>query len=169
MNNDYTLYDLVDKDDEVLNSEVQEFDFEEPPIDPLELTYSLVHTMVTNKGLGLAANQLGLPYRVFAMQATPFIVCFNPRIVDMSVKQVLLDEGCLTFPNFYVKIKRPETIKVRYTEPNGEIQTRSFTGMSSRVFQHELDHLNGILFLERATKYHKEQAFNQKKKRERHG
>jgi peptide deformylase len=169
MNNDYTLYDLVDSDNEILNSEVPDFDFEEPPIDPIELTYSLVHTMVTNKGIGLAANQLGLPYRVFAMQAQPFIVCFNPRIVDMSVNQILLEEGCLTFPNLIVKIKRPESIRVRFAQPNGEIKTEMFTGLSARIFQHELDHLNGIVFVDRATRYHKEQALRQKRKRDKNG
>ena len=161
-----TLYELVDSDNEVLNSEVPDFDFQDPLIDPIEFAFSLVHTMVTNKGIGLAANQLGLPYRAFVMQAQPFIVCYNPKIVDMSIKQIVLEEGCLSYEGLFIKIKRPESIKVRYTEPNGEIQTRMLVGLSSRIFQHELDHLNGLLFIDRATRYHKEQAFNQKKKRE---
>ena len=83
---------------------------------------------------------------------------FNPRIVDISSEMVYLEEGCLSYPNLWVKIKRPKKIKVRFTNPDGQTETRVFDGMSARVFQHELDHLDGILHVKRANKFHLDQA-----------
>jgi peptide deformylase len=116
-------------------------------------------------GLGLAANQVGVPYRVFAMRGQPQnFVCFNPRIVLPSSEQIILDEGCLSFPGLVVKVKRPRHIRVRFDTPNGDTRTETFIGMSARVFQHELDHLNGLLYFNKANRYHKEIALKKWKK-----
>ena len=140
------------------------FDFENPSVDPVELAHDLAQTMIENDGLGLAANQIGIKARAFAMMGEQIVVCFNPRIVDFSGDQVYLEEGCLSFPNLYVKIKRHKKIKVRYTEPNGNVVTNVYDGITARVFQHELDHLNGIVHTQRANRYHLEQARKQAKK-----
>jgi peptide deformylase len=71
---------------------------------------------------------------------------------------VSLEEGCLTFPGLTVKIKRPQHIRVRFTKPNNETITRQFTGMTARIFQHELDHLDGIIFYNRANRFHRDRA-----------
>jgi peptide deformylase len=92
------------------------------------------------------------------MRAENIIGCFNPKIVDISSEMVYLEEGCLSYPNLWVKIKRPRRIKVRFTHPDGQTETRQFDGMSARVFQHELDHLDGIVHTKRANSYHLEQA-----------
>lgn len=149
---------LVEPSNSLLRTELQPFDFANPPIDTAQLSMDLAKFMMDNNGIGLAANQVGLPYRVFVMRGTPILACFNPRIVDYSQEEIYLEEGCLTYPGLYVKIKRPKKIKCRYTMPNGETITQVFDGMTARVFQHELDHLNGIDFLSRATLYHREQA-----------
>jgi peptide deformylase len=116
--------------------------------------------MYEYNGLGLAANQVGEPYRIFAMRGQPEnFVCFNPKIVQPSEMEVVLEEGCLTYPGLLVKIKRPQHIRVRFQMPNGETVTKQFTGMTARVFQHEMDHLDGIVFFNRANRYHKELAF----------
>ena len=115
--------------------------------------------MYEKNGIGLAANQVGLPYRAFAMRGHPQnFVCFNPRIVQPSEQEVILEEGCLTYPGLLVKIKRPQHVRVRFTMANGETRTDTFTGMTARIFQHELDHLNGIKFFDRANRYHRDQA-----------
>jgi peptide deformylase len=115
--------------------------------------------MYENNGLGLAANQVGTPYRIFAMRAAPEnFVCFNPKIVQQSEQTVTLEEGCLTYPGLIVKIKRPEFIRVRFQTPNGDTLTKQFIGMSARVFQHEIDHLDGIRFYDKANKFHRDQA-----------
>jgi peptide deformylase len=152
------IQELVDKNDSILKREMKPFDFSNPPVDPVVLYNDLAETMIENGGIGLSANQVGLPYRFFVMRSEEIIGCFNPKIVDFSSEQVILEEGCLSYPNLYVKIKRPKIIKVRYTLPNGETVTRKFDGITARCFQHELDHLNGIVYTKRANKIHLEQA-----------
>jgi peptide deformylase len=156
-------YDLIDCNAEVLKNPLPRFDFNKPPMDPIELAHILAESMLKNNGMGLAANQIGLPHRVFAIKANPIIVCFNPLIVDESEDKIYLDEGCLSYPGFMVKVKRSKTIKIRYTEPNGNVVTKTFDGLTARIAQHEYDHLQGINFTKRANKIHLEQARNRLK------
>jgi peptide deformylase len=115
--------------------------------------------MYENNGLGVAANQVGVPYRIFAMRGAPEnFVCYNPKIVSQSKDEVVLEEGCLSYPGLLVKIKRPTVVRVRFNTPNGDSLTKQFIGMSARVFQHEYDHLQGIRFYDRANKFHRDQA-----------
>jgi len=155
---------LVDENDPILTKVCEKFDFENPPVDPIELAQDLVRLLHERNGIGVSANQVGLPYRVFALRGSPEnFVCFNPRIVDVSSETNLLEEGCLTYPGLFVKIKRPRHIKVRFQTPNGDTRTETFVGMSARAFQHEMDHLDGIIFYNRANKYHRDLAFKRRK------
>jgi peptide deformylase len=121
--------------------------------------------MHDSNGIGLAANQVGIPYRVFAMRGQPEnFVCFNPRIVQYSNETIVLEEGCLTYPGLIVKIKRPQHIRCRFQTPNGDTLTKQFTGMTARVFQHELDHLNGKIFYNQANRVHRDQALKKWRK-----
>lgn len=153
---------LVNNTDQILYTKTERFDFSNPPIDPSELAHILAQTMIANNGIGLAAPQIGLPYRAFVLTGKPILCCFNPIIVDTSSEQIYLEEGCLSFPNLIVKIKRPKIIRARYTMPNGETVTNKFIGMTARTFQHELDHLNGVVFTQRANSYHLEKARKKK-------
>ena len=152
------ILDLVDHRDPILRQELEPFNFTNPPVNPLDLVTDLAETMLHHNGIGISANQCGLPYRVFVLSGSELIPCFNPKIVDISSEMIYLDEGCLSFPGLYVKIKRPRKIKVRYTEPNGNTTTRVFDGITARVFQHELNHLDGKVFTDLATVYHLQQA-----------
>lgn len=140
-------YHLVTPDDPILREKIPDFDFKNPPVDPEVLAGELAEHMMGYGGIGLSANQLGLPYRVFAMRAEPSYVCYNPRITAFSDQreEILLDEGCLTFPLLFLKIKRPRFIRVRFQMPSGKWKTMRLDGMAARVYQHELDHLNGVL------------------------
>lgn len=115
-------------------------------------------------GLGLAANQVGVPYRIFAMRGQPNFVCFNPKIVQPSEQMVELEEGCLTYPGLVVKIKRPQHVRVRFTTPNGDTRTETFTGMSARVYQHEFDHIEGLTFYNKASRIHRDRALEKWRK-----
>lgn len=130
----------------MLRSPLKPFDFVNPPVDPVEFAIELVENMLFHGGIGLAANQIGFPHRVFAIAAKPAIVAYNPIIVDASTETVELEEGCLTFPNLILKIKRPSIIRIRYTLPNGQTDTYKYVGMTARIMQHETDHLNGVLY-----------------------
>jgi peptide deformylase len=158
------IYDLVSSNDPILKQEIPNFDFSNPPTDPIQLAKDLAETMINNNGLGLSANQVGLPYRVFVITGSPILACFNPRIVDATSEEIYLDEGCLSFPNLFFKVKRPRMIKVRYNQPNGETITQKFDGITARVFLHEYDHMNGVLYNDRATSYHISQGKKRLKK-----
>ena len=159
--------ELVKHNDPILLTQCLPFNFQEPPFDPIEFSHELVKNMYDWNGLGLAANQVGVPYRVFAMRGSPEnFVCFNPRIVQPSAENIILEEGCLSFPGLIVKVKRPKHIRVRFQTPNGDTKTETFIGMTARVFQHELDHLDGRLYFNRANKYHKEIAMKKWKRGE---
>lgn len=155
---------MIVKDFNQLIVPCEQFDFNNPQIDPVELAQSLVTEMLRHNGLGLAANQIGYNLRVFAIRGYPeHFVMFNPMIIDISNDQIVLEEGCLSFPGLIVKIKRPRTIRIRFYGPNGEMFIKEFIDMTARVIQHEIDHLNGILFYNRANKYHRDQAFRRLK------
>lgn len=156
---------LVPDTDPIFHTALEEFNFQNAPVNPEELARGLVEVMLASKihALGISANQCGLPHRVFIMRANPFWACFNPKIVDVSEEQLALDEGCLSYPHLYIKIRRPARIRARFNDITGEVITQRFEGLSARVFQHELDHLNGIDFTQRAHKMHLQRALRQRK------
>lgn len=152
------IHQLVPSTDPILRQPVEQFDFSNPPTDPIQLAHDLAETMIANNGLGLSANQAGLPYRAFAVMAEKIIVLFNPKIVDYSEETLYMEEGCLSYPNLFIKVKRPKAIKIRYTEPNGNTITTTFGGLTARVIQHEYDHMEGITYTQRANRIHVDQA-----------
>jgi len=162
------ILDLVSQNDEVLNRVAEPFNFENPQMDPVELFENLRDTMCHNNGVGLSAPQVGISLRVFVVgnpaDVGSVIPVFNPKIVDYVGELSTIEEGCLTFPGLYVKVRRPETIRVRYTTQENVTDTIKFDGYTARVFQHEYDHLDGILYTSRANRYHLEKAQKQKSK-----
>ena len=161
------ILQLVDGTDSILTKTIEAFDFKKPSTDPIQLAKDLYETMMEYSALGLAAPQVGIPARAFAIRTVPGIVCFNPRIVDQSTLSIMLEEGCLSFPNWFIKIRRPKTIKVRYQEPNSTFITRVFEGLTARCFMHELDHLNGVLYQQHTNRVHIDQAMRRKKELDR--
>lgn len=149
---------LVDSSNPIIKETLPDFDFTNPPVPPNELARDMVETLYSTDALGLSCNQVGLPYRMFVMAGNPPVVCFNPVIVDASTEEVELEEGCLTYPGLLCKISRPRHIKVRFTDFTGEVKNEKYTGMSARVFQHELDHLDGIRFFDNLKPLHRERA-----------
>lgn len=146
--------------DPILTTPCEPFNFLKPQFNPIKFAHEIIAFMYEQNGIGLAANQVGVPYRVFAMRGAPEnFVCINPKIVDVSEEQIVLEEGCLTYPNLLVKIKRPKNIKVRFSTPNGDTRTETFHGITARIYQHELDHLDGLIFYNKANKFHRDQAF----------
>ena len=159
------ILDLIDGKAPVLHQPTQRFNFAEPQMDPVQLAYDLTETMIQNKGLGLSANQVGLPYCVFVLTGQPVRALFNPRIVHSSEETTVSKEGCLSFPELFVKVKRPAIVKIRYTQANGETLTEEFHGLTARIVQHEIDHLNGITILDRAHPIHLEAALRAQKQK----
>lgn len=150
--------ELVKYPNPILTTPCQEFDFNNPPVDPETLAHNMIDFMTKAKGIGLSANQVGLPYKVFAMKGDPNFVCFNPKIVNLSEDQTFLDEGCLSFPGVICKIKRSNEVRLRFQTYSGATTTKTFHGLTAKVIQHEMDHLDGVLFFNRANKYHRDKA-----------
>ena len=141
------LFNLVKETHPILTQKLELFDFINRTVNPNECASSLVETCRQHKGLGLSANQCGFPYRVFVMGAEDnYVSFFNPEIDSFSKEEVIMEEGCLSFPLLSLRIKRPKSIDVRYLDYNGVQRFATFEGLSARVFQHELDHLNGIVY-----------------------
>ena len=154
------ILDLVDSTHPILKQSLENFNFDIPPYDPLDLVSDMAETMIHHRGIGLAANQVDIPYRVIIVMADELIPMFNPKIVDSSDEQIVLEEGCLSFPRLFVKIKRPRKVRVRYADPTGKVQTEVFDGIVARAIQHEIDHIDGKCHLSRANRIHKDQAIN---------
>lgn len=135
--------------------------------DPNDLVKNMAKTMIENNGIGLAGPQIGVMKRVFVMgNQDKLFACINPEILDAS-GNVMDQEGCLSFPDLWLNIRRAETIKVRYQNAMGEIIETEFTGLMARVYQHERDHLDGICFDTRVAKLSLELAKNRRRKRSR--
>jgi len=136
-----------------------------------ELYELLRDKLVEHKGVGLSAPQLGIMTRVFVIGnpdvPSEIIGVFNPMIVDYDEETVVYEEGCVSYPGLFIKIKRPRGIRVRYRGWNGEAGTTRYEGYTARVFQHEYDHLNGVTFQTRANRYHLDQARSFKNKADR--
>ena len=103
------------------------------------------------KGLGLSANQCGVMKRVFVIgYEDAQFACINPKVINMSDDLKKEPEGCLSYPGLFLKIGRPSWIEVEYTDENGQLVRTALSGLTARCFLHELDHMNGIKFVQHA-------------------
>ena len=155
--------ELVPESATVLHEQCLEFDFANPPIDPKELAQALHDKMVSKDGLGLSANQVGIPYRVFVMRTgdEPFAI-FNPKVVDVSNKEIPMKEGCLSYPLLFLSIKRPDAVRIRYQTVDGETTTERFIGMTARIALHEFDHMLGKVYTQQASAFETQRALRKR-------
>ena len=144
-----------------LHEKSTEFDFEEglPQYQDLEkFEKDMCNLMVHSNGIGLAANQIGITKRFFAIGSESFdkiqkpVIMWNPSIVRESEEKTLNVEGCLSFPGLFVKVLRPERVTVRWQNLKGETMMQHLDGYEAKCFQHVLDHLDGITFDQRVSK-----------------
>lgn len=137
---------------------VRNFDFEDPMYNPIALSNAMQLFCFDNGYMGISANQLNIPLNIIYVMGLQS-ACFNPKIVDCSETQIEYEETLSTIEHpFSIKIKRPETIKVRYADAFGEIDTYVFTGLTARVFQRKIDVLNGVKLRDRVSQYHWDKA-----------
>ena len=122
-------------------------------LDRPEMSRILKENMVHYGGVGLSANQIGISERVFIMvlnmETEETITCFNPRIIKRYDDNVWCEEGCLSFPDEIINVERPDRIIVKYEDEDEKDHKIKLSGMAARVFLHEFDHLEGIVFTER--------------------
>ena len=114
----------------------------------------MIEVMHVEDGIGLAAPQIGISKQIIAVDASELVedeyprVFINPEILESSGEWVV-EEGCLSIPGVSEEVKRPEKILLKFQDETGELFTEEFSGWLSRILQHEIDHLNGILFVDR--------------------
>ena len=163
---------LVEQTNPILRKVCTPFDFNEPVMDPYELAEGLHEIRRKDGGVGLAAPQVGIDTRALVIgmgsletEGTEDYdqVFFNPTITASEGKEVYWVEGCLSFPGLFVKVKRPEAITLYWETEEGTGCDESFSGMTARILQHEIDHLDGITFIKRANRHHLQQAQKQMK------
>lgn len=115
-----------------------------------KLVKKMISTMQEAQGAGLAAPQVGESLRICTIQNEDEIfVLINPQITTYSREKEICEEGCLSFPGKYINIKRPKRVKVRFVDAKGNKTKLKADGLLARIIQHEIDHLDGILFIER--------------------
>ena len=126
--------------------------------DRQELSDDLFETMNKYGGIGLSANQVGLPYNMFVAGGHPKIerglrlTAFNPEIISTSKEEIMIKEGCLSFPFLFLNIKRPRKCVLKYEDEYGKLKESHCDGMFARIVQHEMDHTLGRTFTEYASK-----------------
>jgi len=152
------IYTLLDPKHPLVHSALPEY-VDSDDLSRKDLLDNMIETMKHYGGIGLSANQVGLPYRMFVFGDTKnYVPCFNPKITEESDVIIPIEEGCLSYPGLFVKIHRPDRISVEFEDENGELHKEEMEGLMCRVFQHEMDHMDGIDFTQRAKKMHLDMA-----------
>ena len=157
---------LLHESDPILKQEPLPWNFDENQGDPHEMRNLLLENMVAHSGLGLSANQIGMPVKVFSMYVTEQegIVCFNPKITQESDELVTMKEGCLSYPELYLNVRRPQEISVNYQNADGDIINAHFEGLAARIFHHEMDHMMGKTFIDKVSRVFLQSARRKQKK-----
>tara|TARA_B100000424_G_scaffold118595_1_gene89530 strand:- start:661 stop:1188 length:528 start_codon:yes stop_codon:yes gene_type:complete len=155
---------LVEETSDILLETPASFNWDNPQIDPEELEKDLVESMIKHNGVGLSANQVGIPLSVFAMYwDNKPIVVFNPWITEYSEETTYVQEGCLSYPGLIIAITRAESIKCEFEVKDGSTKGSVFNGLSSKIFQHEMDHMQGKEFFSDVSDYKLKQALKKRK------
>ena len=145
------LKKLIPSNDKLLHEKIVKCSYN---LDRGKLSYTLTENMFHHNGVGLSANQIGIKERAFVMisdmESQDTLTCFNPKIVKESKEMVTMEEGCLSYPELFLDIARPETIVVKYEDEGKELHKVKLTGFVARIFQHEYDHMEGIDFTQRS-------------------
>lgn len=120
-----------------------------------ELLLDMTKTMKEKDGIGLAAPQIGKNIRLIVINTKDGVICMvNPKITKKSLRKEWDEEGCLSVPGTFGQVKRCKKITCKYLDKKGKEQTIEGEGLLARVLQHEIDHLDGILFIDKAKDLH---------------
>ncbi len=144
------MYDIVHYGDQILRKVCKPVrNFEILP----DIVEGLFETMYEAEGIGLAANQVALDMNLFVIDLNSedyaeIYTFVNGKIIN-SRGESLLEEGCLSLPEIRLEVKRPEFITFRYEDLNGQEKIQDFEGLAARAIQHEMDHLNGVLIIDK--------------------
>ena len=145
---------LVYHPNKILNTKLEDVNIEDPGFNPKELKEEMVDFMLQNNGVGLSANQIGADKRFFVMcdeNRDQSILCMNPTILQYSNAAQVEYEGCLSFPNIWMKVNRPKDILVHFWDEDCVEQVFAMTGFNARVYLHEMDHTMGYTYKDKVS------------------
>jgi peptide deformylase len=134
------------------------------------LADDMLETMYDAPGVGLAAIQIGVPVRMVTMDVSKSdderqpMVLINPEIVWASEEKRVYEEGCLSIPEYYEEVERPDRVRFRYMNLEGEVIEQDADGLLATCVQHEIDHLNGVLFIDYLSKLKRDRVVTKFKK-----
>ena len=136
----------------------------------LKLADDMLETMYDAPGIGLAAIQIGEPLRMLVIdlakegeEPAPQVF-INPEIVGSGEERSVYEEGCLSIPDYYAEVERPATVRVKYLDRDGKLQEIDAEGLLATCLQHEIDHLNGVLFIDHISKLKRDMVVKKFKK-----
>lgn len=136
----------------------------------LKLADDMLETMYDAPGIGLAAIQIGEPLRMLVIdlakedeEPAPQVF-INPEIVESGEERSVYEEGCLSIPDYYAEVERPATVRVKYLDRGGKLQETEADGLLATCLQHEIDHLNGVLFIDHISKLKRDMVVKKFKK-----
>jgi peptide deformylase len=135
--------------DPILLEPTEPWNFNQPQLDYETLEKNLTDTLLSQKALGLAANQIGYKFAVLAInlkQDSKIVIMYNPEFIDISPDVIIDHEGCLSFPNTRLDIPRFNSVTVKWYDRDQTQYSNTFTDLDARCLQHEIDHLNGKTF-----------------------
>ena len=145
------------KDEKFLRHKTEDFDFKKYTKKNIsELISRMRASMRAAQGIGLSANQIGLTFKMFVAEVPgpkggmKFYAVFNPKLEKVSSEKVAFEEGCLSIPLTYGTVKRPDRVTLVGFDKHGKPVKIKAWGLLARVFQHEVDHLNGTLYIDKA-------------------
>lgn len=147
------LRNIVEEGDPILRKHARPVQEVTPRI--REMLEDMLETLRANNGVGLAGPQIGVLRRIFVAEPEPDEVYYmvNPEILEKEGSEIG-EEGCLSVPGYYGVVERPEHIRIRALDLDGNEQEYEFEGFAARVMCHEYDHLDGILYTDKATEVH---------------
>ena len=158
------ICELVKETDSFLKEVPEKFNFENPQVDPEKLQEQLVENMLHHEGYGLSANQIGIPVQAFSiMLDEKAMVVFNPEILEWSEETTYIREGCLSFPGLYVAVERARAVAMKFQAYDGEEQGGSLQDMSAKIFQHEMEHMEGKLFIDNVSGFKLKSAMKKRR------
>ena len=154
------VLEIIQEDDPVLRKKAETVKDEKNP-EIQKLIKDMIAIMKVAKGLGLAAPQVGVSLRVFTIDIKGNVFVFvNPEIKDFSKESGSFEEGCLSVNKTWGPVVRPKKLTIKALDENGQPVKIRAKGLLARVIQHEMDHLNGILFIDKAEKFYKVEKTN---------
>ena len=140
--------ELLQEDDILLRRKAKRVDKIDDTV--RNIAANMIRTMIENNGIGLAANQVGILKQIIVVLVNnePKVM-INPEILDFSREYCVMNEGCLSFPQQFYDIQRPEKVKVKYRQLSGHLKVEWYGGIEARCVLHEIDHIKGIVFTEK--------------------